>query len=221
MEYESVVDSRYSCRAFADRPVSREQVEWIAAQAGKSPSWGNTQPWKLYAVGGDQAVQLRRSLQDCFRAGQKPEQEIPAPESFRDPLGARYKELGKALFTELGIGRGDAAAREAHYLKNFDAFGAPCLLFITMPRDQGNYTIFDAGAYVHGLCLAAAAQGLATIILSALVRFPQQVRAVAPIPDEEILVIGVALGYPDALAAGSRFRSQRASLSEVLTTFGI
>jgi len=221
MDIQSLMDSRYSCRAFSDRPVSRAQVERIAALANKAPSWGNTQPWKLYAVGGQKAREIRRRLVEAMQAEQPQTPDIPMPQTFSEGMTARYKELGKALFAQLGIGRGDAEKRAAHYANNFGAFGAPCLLFITVPRGQTSYVVFDAGAYVHGLCLAAAAEGLGTVILAALARYPDEVRAVAPIPEEEALVIGVALGYPEASSPGAAFRSQRRPVDQVLTTFDL
>ncbi len=221
MDYAAVVESRYSCRAFSSRPVTRGQVERIAAQAGRAPSWGNTQPWKLYAVGGQKAKEIRRRLVEAMRSGRPQNPDLPMPQGFEGELAARYKGLGKALFAQLGIGREDADKRAAHYANNFGAFGAPCLLLVTVPRGQTSYVVFDAGAYTHGLCLAAAAQGLGTVILAALARFPDQVRAVVPIPGDEALVIGVALGHPDPQAPANRFRSRREPLERVLTTFDL
>ena len=221
MEYKQVVENRYSCRGFSDTPVTAQQVEQIAALAGKAPSWGNTQPWKLYAVGGEKAMEIRARLVDAASAGQPQEPDLPMPSTFEDNMTTRYKDLGRALFKVLDIQRDDVDKRGAHYANNFGAFGAPCLLFVTVPKDQTAYALFDAGAFVHGLCLAAAGLGLGTVILAALARFPKVVRAVAPIPEDEDLVIGVALGHPDPQAPANSFRSARRPLGEVLTTFDL
>lgn len=221
MEYTEVVDSRHSCRGFTSEAVTREQVEQIAALAAKSPSWGNTQPWKLYAVGGDKAKEIRRRLVDTMLSERPQEPDIAMPMDFEQGMSARYKDLGRALFKVLGIAREDADKRSAHYANNFSAFGAPCLLFVTVPKNQTSYVVFDAGAFTHGLCLAAASLGLSTVILAALARFPEEVRAVAPIPEEEDLVIGVALGHPDPQAPANGFRSERRPLEDMLTTFDL
>jgi len=221
MDYQQVVDSRHSCRGFSGQPVTRHEVEQIAALAAKSPSWGNTQPWKLYAVGGDKAKEIRRRLVEAMISERPQEPDITMPMGFEEGMSARYKDLGRSLFKVLGIARDDADKRSAHYANNFSAFGAPCLLFVTVPKDQTSYAVFDAGAFTHGLCLAAASLGLGTVILAALARFPEEVRAVAPIPEDEKLVIGVALGHPDPQAPANRFRSGRQPLEEMLTTFGL
>ena len=221
MEYSQVVDSRHSCRGFSDTPVTRQEVAEIAALAAKAPSWGNTQPWKLYAVGGEKAKEVRRRLVEAMRAERPQDPDITMPMGFEEGMSARYKDLGRNLFKVLGIGREDAAKRSAHYANNFGAFGAPCLLFVTVPKGQTSYAVFDAGAFAHGLCLAAASRGLGTVILAALARFPEEVRAVAPIPAGEDLVIGVALGHPDPQALANRFRSARRPLEEMLETFDL
>ncbi|MCB2191551.1 MAG: nitroreductase [Deltaproteobacteria bacterium] len=221
MEYANVVDARHSCRGFGGTPVTREQVEQIAALAAKAPSWGNTQPWKLYAVGGDKAKEIRRRLVEAMVSERPQEPDITMPIAFEQGMSARYKDLGRALFKVLGIAREDADKRAAHYANNFGAFGAPCLLFVTVPKDQTAYAVFDAGAFTHGLCLAAASLGLGTVVLAALARFPEEVRAVAPIPQEEDLVIGVALGHVDPDAPANGFRSGRRPMEEMLSTFDL
>lgn len=41
---------RRSVRAFSDRPVSRQTIEWIVRAAGSSPSGANKQPWRFVCV---------------------------------------------------------------------------------------------------------------------------------------------------------------------------
>ncbi|MCB2228749.1 MAG: nitroreductase [Desulfarculaceae bacterium] len=221
MDYREVLDKRFSCRAYQDKPVSREAVERIAALAQRSPSWGNTQPARLYAVGGDKAKEIRRRLVDAMLSERPQDPDLGMPTEFEAGMAGRYKDQGRRMFAALGITREDPAKREAHYQNNFGAFGAPCLLFITVPKGQSAYVLYDAGAFVHGLCLAAAAEGLNTVILAALARFPEEVRAVVPLPEDEALVVGVALGHGELEAPGAKFRSTRRPQEEVLATFDL
>lgn len=41
---------RRSVRAFSDRPVSRETIEWLVHAAGTAPSGANKQPWRFVCV---------------------------------------------------------------------------------------------------------------------------------------------------------------------------
>lgn len=223
MEFKQVLAQRYSCRRYLDRPVNPQAVEQLAARCQRVPSWGNTQPWRIYAAGGDTARAIRRDLKAAHLAGEDPRPDIamPTPTSFVPRLLERYKTLGRTHFKAMGIGREDADKRASHYANNYDAFRAPALVFFTVPQGQTSYVIMDTGAAVTAFCLAAADEGLGTVILAALARYPDLVRRHLPIPDDEKLVIGLALGHPDTTDdEANRFRSHRAELDEVLTLTG-
>jgi nitroreductase len=220
MEFNDVLIRRYSCRRFLDKPVDAALVRDLAAQAQQVPSWGNTQPWKVYAAAGDSALAIRKGLVQAHTSGQAEQTDIPMPPTFGGLLMDRYRELGKAMFAVLGIGREDKEKRLAHQANNFDAFGAPVLVYVTVPAGQTPYVALDAGAFVTAFCLAASERGLATCILAALARYPQAVRSVIDIPSDESILIGLALGHPDPKAAVNGFRSDRAPMEQVLTLTG-
>ncbi|MCB2187021.1 MAG: nitroreductase [Deltaproteobacteria bacterium] len=220
MNYAALMEARFSCRAYLETPVTAREVQEIVSLAGQAPSWGNTQPWRVYAANGEAARQVRQRLVLAFREGRTPTPEIPMPQGFAGRLMDNYRLLGRELFGHLGLGREDKERRDAHYANNFNAFGAPTLVWITVPAGQTAYVMFDAGAFVTAFCLAAAARGLGTCILAALARYPEEVRQVMPIPEDEAIVIGVALGNPDPAAPANRFRSRREPLGQVLTMTG-
>jgi len=220
VEFEQAVGARYSCRRFLDRPVPEQTVRELVALAQRAPRWGNTQPWRAHAAGGQSALAIRQGLVAALQSGQAEGPEIDMPPSFSGPLMERYRGLGIELFKVLGIGREDKDKRAAHYTNNFDAFGAPALVFVTVPAQQTAYVALDAGAFITALCLAASDRGLATCVLAALARYPQVVRQHLPIPAEERLLMGVALGHPDSQAPVNQFRSPRAGLEEALTLTG-
>lgn len=45
-----IVRRRRSVRAFSDRPVSREVIEWLVRSAHSAPSGANKQPWRFVCV---------------------------------------------------------------------------------------------------------------------------------------------------------------------------
>jgi nitroreductase len=220
MEFSQLMATRFSCRRFLDTPVSAQQVTALVEMAQKVPSWGNTQPWKVWVAGGESAQAIRQGLVTAVQSSQPESSDIRMPPSFSGALMDRYRDLGKAMFKVLGIGREDKDKRNAHYANNFNAFGAPALVYVTVPADQTPYVILDAGAFVTALCLAASDQGLATCVLAALARYPQVVRQVMPIPPEEKIVIGVALGFADGKAEVNSFRSTREPASATLNLVG-
>lgn len=50
MEFQNLIESRRSVRKYADKEVTREQVEEIIKAAQEAPSWKNQQTSKYYCV---------------------------------------------------------------------------------------------------------------------------------------------------------------------------
>jgi len=50
MDFDAVIRSRYSCRAYQDRPVGAALVSDIISLAVNAPSAGNRQEWRIVAV---------------------------------------------------------------------------------------------------------------------------------------------------------------------------
>ena len=79
----------------------------------------------------------------------------------------------------------------------------------TTPLGEG-YTFFDCGATLQTFCLAAHAAGLATLIMG--IFDPDKLRAAVNIPENEVPVVVVALGY----AEDTPQMPKRRALDEVL-----
>ncbi len=220
MEFSQAIKSRYSCRAYLDKPVDESVIRSLVETAHRSPSWGNTQPWRIWVAGGETAATIRQENVKLAEAEAPTRPEIPMPQSLQGVMKKRYTEVGKALFALMGIGREDEEKRKAHFLNNYNAFGAPALVYLTAPEGQTSYTVMDIGAFVNAFCLAATDQGLATCIQGALARYPDVVREHLPIPEDEKIVVGIALGYADEEAKINSFRSSRLPLDEILTLTG-
>ena len=65
MEFQEVLQRRYSCRSYADRPVEREKLASCLEAGRISPSGCNTQRWKFIAV--DDPAQCSR-MADAMQA---------------------------------------------------------------------------------------------------------------------------------------------------------
>jgi nitroreductase len=220
VELNQALENRYSCRRYLDKPVELEVIQELAALASHVPSWGNTQPWKVYAAGGQTAKDIRREITALFKAGREQEPDIYMPKTFDSPLMDRYRALGTGLFKVLGIARDDKARRRQHFLTNFDAFGAPSLIFWTIPKGESVYLALDCGANITAFCLAAYQAGLGTTVQSTLAYYPKVIKKYMDIPAEEDLLIGASLGYPDPEADVNRFRSTRLGLDETFSSKG-
>lgn len=220
MEFSQAVAARHSCRCFLDTPVDAATIRSLVEIAQHSPSWGNTQPWRIWVAGGQAALFIRKGLVDRAHSGLPPLPDIPMPMVFDGELKRRYVEVGKSVFEVLGIGRGDEDKRNAHRQNNCNAFGAPVLVYLTVPGSQNPYAMLDAGVFINAFCLAAADRGLATCIQATLAHYPDIVRLYLPIPAEERIVVGIALGYADMASGINLFRSTREPVEKILTFRG-
>ena len=210
MDFGKVVTGRRSVRAFKPDPVPRPVLEAILRTALRAPSWGNTQPWEV-AILGPGAVKalgeefVRRSL-----AGEPGKPDLEMPAEWPEPQKARYGELGRSLFTAMGIDRGDKRARGEHYTNMYRFFGAPNAVYLSLDaRLNPYYGTLDLGALAYGICLAAYEAGVGTCTLAASCVYPDVIREKLGIPAGKRIVAGIALGYPDPEHPSARLLSHR------------
>ena len=50
MEFSELVKSRYSCRNYSEKRVSKETLYKMIGEALNAPSAKNTQPWEFYVT---------------------------------------------------------------------------------------------------------------------------------------------------------------------------
>ena len=213
---DGVMRSRKSTRAFLPRPVCLNDVREILEVAGRAPSGTNIQPWRAYVVDKPRIDAVHRAV---LNSGIKPERAEWIeykyyPDQFVDPFLTRRRKLGKALYMLLGIDKRDIQAMRAHFNRNYKFFDAPVGIFITIDRKLAVGSWLDLGMFIQSVLLAAQARGIASCPIAAFAPFHEQVRAVVDIPGQEILVCGVALGYPDPAKPENALQTDRAALSE-------
>jgi nitroreductase len=207
---------RRSIRGFLPDSVDRATVEAILADAARSPSASNTQPWQVYACAGEVRERLCTELTALHAAGGRGHREEYAyyPGEWQEPYLGRRRKVGKDLYGLLGIAKGDTDAMARQYGRNFEFFGAPVGLFFTLDRGlQGQAAWMDLGMYLHGVMLAALGHGLATCPQQAFARYHRIIREHLDIPGEQIVVCGMALGHPDAAAPANRLATVREPVS--------
>jgi len=206
--------SRRSVRGFLPTPVPRATIEGILTLAARAPSGTNCQPWKVYVATGAARDRLSAALMAAHdaqgRGAREHTQEYAYyPDEWRDPYLARRRKLGWDYYGIMGITRGDRAAMHAQHAKNFTFFGAPVELIFTLDRDLAQGGWLDAGMFVQGVMIAARAYGLHTCPQAAVTPFHRVVRGVLPIPDGEVLLCGMALGFIDVAAPENALNTER------------
>jgi len=216
MDFEEVVNSRYSARMFRAEPVADETLQRVLALSQHTPSWCNSQPWQLIIMRGNATERFRQALCDHARSGVAPSPDFPFPRAYLGVYRERRKVCGVQLYQSLGIGREDKAAAAEQSLENFRCFGAPHVAIVTTPEALGAYGMLDCGLYVQTFMLAARSLGVDSIAQAALASYPQFVRQFLGLPDDRKVVCGLSFGYAEAGHPIHSYRTERAAISEAV-----
>ena len=198
---EEAILSRRSLRAFKPDPVPRAMLERILAVASRAPSGTNIQPWKVYVVAGAARDRLTNAMHEEFlrvgEEGWKREYEY-YPTRWRDPYLARRRKLGWDLYGLLGIAKGERDKTHRQHARNYLFFDAPVGLVFTLERDLPVGAWLDTGMFVQNVMLMARGYGLDTCPQAAIASAHTVLRRELHIPDAEIVVCGMSLGYARA-----------------------
>jgi nitroreductase len=222
MNVRDAVSSRYSCRAFLDKPVPEIVVREIIERAARAPSAGNVQPWQVYALAGEAIKALKEELAtrtDELPRGEGGDYQI-FPEPMSEPNRARRFTVGELLYKSIGVLRGDKPARYQQYARNYQFFGAPVALFFALERSFGVAQWADIGGYLQTVMLLARDYGLHTCPQQAWVAFHKTVRSHLKLPPDLMVYTGMAMGYADESAAINSWRSPREPLNTFATFVG-
>ncbi|HEX4764434.1 MAG TPA: nitroreductase [Usitatibacter sp.] len=209
--------TRRSVRAFLPTPVPRVTVEELLTLASRSPSGSNIQPWKIRVIAGDVKERLTRSILEALDRdgyeGHKREWNY-YPVNWREPFLARRRKIGWDLYGLLGIKKGDFEGTERQRRRNYEFFGAPVGMIFTLDQDLEIGSWLDLGIYLGALMIAARGRGLDTCPQAAFADFHAVIRRELAIPETEIVICGMGLGYADPDAVENRLVTERAPARE-------
>lgn len=208
------VAGRRSIRQFLPNPISKATIDHVLSSASRAPSGQNMQPWSMQVVTGATRARLCDEVVAAVRADERSDEYAYFPTEIRPPYRARRRKVGFDLFDIYGVAQDDPAGRREALLRNFDFFGAPVGLFFTMERDWGYGAWIDIGNVMTNVMTLAPAFGLATCPQQVWAEYGAAVRRVVPLPDNHVLVSGMALGTPDPHAAVNRLLTERVSTGD-------
>jgi nitroreductase len=211
------VESRFSCRAFLNKPVDPTIVRDLIERAGRSASNGNLQPWRVHALTGTSLDQLKREAATAV-VDQNPHEnvtEFPVyPSELEEPYKSRREQMGATLYGALNVARTDQVGRLKFYRQNFEFFGAPVGLIFCIERQLGPPQWADLGSYISTLMYLARGCGLDTCAQVAWARVCDVVGKFLNLPPEQMVYCGMAIGYGDHSQPANRIRMPRAALEE-------
>ena len=212
-----IVSERSSKRNFLPDAVDINVIKNIIRDASRAPSGTNTQPWKVTCVTGETKKKLTNAVLDAAEKGHAKLEYEYMPAKLKEPYISRKRAVGYALYELYGIKRDDYPARKAAGLRNFQFFGAPVGLFFRMDRELLHGSWLDAGMFMQNIMILARGKGLETCPQQAWCEFGPVVHEVLNIPDDEVIISGMSMGYA-AEAPENTLVSERVPLDD-FTTF--
>lgn len=223
MELDQAMKDRRSVRGFTKDPVPRALLEEIIELANRAPSSMNTQPWHFHVLTGAPLERVREGNSERMLSGVPPQREIQDHGAYEGVHRERQVEIAKQLFAAMGIERHDKEMRQDWVMRGFRQFDAPVSIVVTFDRsleDKSTIAHFDLGAVTYALVLAAWSRGLGTVINGQGIMQSPVVREHAGIPEDEIILTCVALGWPDDDFSANAVRSLRRDVDNVARFVG-
>jgi nitroreductase len=220
---DEAIVTRRSIRAFLPTPIPRATIEELLNLASRAPSGTNIQPWKVRVVAGEKRIALSKAMQAAIdRDGMDPYKREwnYYPQTWREPFVGRRRKIGWDLYGLLGLGKGDIATTKAQHRRNYDFFDAPVGLIFTLDEDLEIGSWLDLGIFIGTVMIAARGLGLDTCPQAALANMHPVLRAELGIPESEIIICGMAVGYEDKSAPENALVTERAKANEFATFEG-
>ena len=213
---DELIRSRRTKRGFTQQAVALETVQEILSVAKYAPSSSNTQPWRCYVVTGKARERVTTAAVEAFRAG--PEKLAPEypffPQPLHEPYGTRFNVFRGQLGDAQGVHRSDKTGRMRDVERQFLFFDAPVGIIFTMDRKLEWASFICYGCFLQNIMLAAKGRGLDTC--------PQQIwslqypvlRAELGIPESEMVIAGMSLGYADNSMAENNMLLHKVPMDE-------
>jgi nitroreductase len=222
MDYEEIAQDRRSIRGYKTDPIPREILEEIIHIAKHAPSSMNTQPWHFHVLTGEPLERIRKGNTEKMMAGSSVDREIKLNHGYEGPHRERQIEIAVQLFEAMGIARDDKERRMDWVMRGFRQFDAPVSIVITVDKALADDTIahFDCGAATYGLVLAAWSKGIGSVINGQGIMQSSVVRENANIPEDQVIMTCVAMGYPDDSFVANDVKSRRSPNDKVASCIG-
>ena len=219
MEISEAIYERKSIRAFKSESVPLDILKKILEESLRAPSWANTQPWEFAVATREPLENIRKGFLE--RSSTSPSPDVPRPPEFPERYAARIRVLDKQnrLVTSKDW--------ESRRVQNFKHYGAPAVIYLLTRREfyyqskgLNVWALYDCGSVVQNLLLLATKHGLGTIVQAQAAVYPDVLRKELEIPESKIVLLGIAIGYPDWDNPINEFRTEREPLESITTWHG-
>lgn len=213
MSLIDTVKARRSVRGYLNKEVPQQVLNRIFEIAQMSPSNCNVQPWKVYIASGELKDRLKAQMVENTANAVAPNPDYHHRGNFEGDYRTRQVACAVALYSKMGIGRGDKDGRMRAVLRNFEFFDAPYIVFLGMDPEFGTTVALDVGMFAQTLMLTMVAFGLHSCPMGTMRNYPDMVRAAFDIQDNTKILFGISFGYEDTSVPANETRTTREDIS--------
>ena len=176
-----------------------------------TPSWENSQPWNIYIAVGDVLEEVRKVWIEKGLENMKGYADMdPGHRTYFSERAQKSMEIQNEAIRKF---TNDDSKLTRIFTLNNELFNAPAMVYITLKKGYTNWSVYDVGALGNSIMLSAKSYGIDSIPAYQVVKFPDVIRKFLNIPEEEDIIIGIALGYEEDDIV-NKFRSARLPLEE-------
>jgi len=214
---DAAITSRRSIRAYLETPVAREDIEAILEVAARAPSGTNTQPWKVHVLTGAAKARLSDRILAAYADPAQNREHVEEyayyPREWVSPFVDRRRKVGWDLYALLGLTRDNKTGMAAQHGRNYRFFDAPVGMIFTIDRvmEQGSW--LDYGMFLQNIMVAARGRGLDTCPQAAFTQFHRIISDELGLPENEMIVCGMALGFADLDKVENTLVTEREAVS--------
>ncbi len=223
VELLKAIEDRRSIRVFKSNRVPKRALLDILRIASRAPSGLNCQPWEFFLARGKVLEHLRSACLTAHRSGEPKMPDIPVYRmkgivpQFDGIFNKRRVALGKQIFSLLGISKEDKEGQTKWVERMVRFYDAPAILIIAIDKTlKDDWPLLDIGLVSQNILLAAQEYGLGTCIMRAIVDYPFLIRKIVGIPESKRIVLGIAIGYPDASHPINGLRTERENVRRIV-----
>ncbi|MBQ3653663.1 MAG: nitroreductase [Synergistaceae bacterium] len=211
MEFQEVIKKRTGKRSFTDKQIPEQDLCDIVRDAERAPSWANAQATHVYIATGESLRKIKAEHLAKVDGGVKSNSDIPVAhrQSWGEKSLANQDQLMKDWKDFLGDLQPFIVSQKILY-------DASAVAYLTVPKTAPQWALIDLGAFAKTLMLAAQDRGIGSTPAHEITKYPDEARKYLGIPDDEVVALGIALGYPTDEKIND-FVSQRMPVEEVLT----
>ena len=213
--FDGLMKQRHSVRYFQQKEIPLNTLKEIMSTALHSPSWCNSQSWSIYIASGKTLQEIKNEWFPKNEQGIKGYADIP-PEH-RTNTEEKNQNNMNTLFKDVGEFCKDPSLKLLMDSQKI-LFNAPTIAYLTAPKKRITYSIIDIGIIEMAILLAAKSHGVDSLIAYESIKYPDIIRKYCKVPDNEDIIIGIALGYEDDNIV-NEFRAKKYSVDEACHFF--